>query len=721
MLNTFTSDFIKESVEGNVFPNEHAQSFFIERCRINDSILPRFIDREEWHKRNNQDVLEANDSGGWDLYLPKDIKLREMIDIIKMVDQNTFVKKPEKANERIQKIQELAKIFEKAWLYIASYLDIIEEKDWKQIADDMSREFYQYGLSLQNREKKEDEMPHWVKFSDEEKAELDEWLLGSEVYQKSMSRLWENISEEQKENERKRLLKVFFKALAREWYRWSGEKPWERVQWPVSRLQDNTKEAIVRAIGTPRREMDTAIFNRWGEVVKNVESSLLLPKNNSQYKWKDGSSDIDELLNELDIFDIRGSIWNKLGVEKLKQQLDAIRETWDLVMLSAKELEIAKKVCSEVSSLSYSSGLNNPSDIVKTSHINCLGASILWGAILDDLGIKYLAANLLRHSSTVLLTSEGRYYWQDFTPHESVLEENYMEITQDMIDSGNLTEGGDITFKDFNPYTNVWDKLSVHLSRPKIGLKLSLLNNTGNKLIGLKEYEEAIVALKKILELNPNSYRHYVYLWNIYREQGKYEEAIELLWRAIKIDPQEVDAYIVLWTIYKEEKRYAEAIELLEGAIKIDPNYEGVYTMLIEIYKEQKDYQHAISFLMQTSKNHITDEYLKDVIMIDIYELMGMFHYDKKNYKRAIEFYEKAIKQYSEMYKFYCKVESRFTEEDDFEGLLYIMSKLKYLMTRSPSVDKLKISLLSIHIKYWFQKMRNWFGQLGGWAYWEQL
>ena len=118
-----------------------------------DAEVPNFISREEWKSRGIQGILEKNKQGKQTLFLPEDLHLREMMDIIKTIDDDTFARKPDKRNERAEKIDTLGFTFEKAGRYLAEYLSFFDEKDIhaRSIAEDLANEFYSYGLSLQNK------------------------------------------------------------------------------------------------------------------------------------------------------------------------------------------------------------------------------------------------------------------------------------------------------------------------------------------------------------------------------------------------------------------------------------------------------------------------------------------------------------------------------------------------------------------------------------------
>jgi len=207
-----------------------------------------------------------------------------MRDKIRAIDHHTFTRKPEKKEERTEKIQALGRMFEKAGIYLHEYLSVFEENDFEaqKIAEDIAYDFYAYGLSLQ-KDEGIDEMLLSSLLSPEDKTQLDEWLLGGKVYQKRLAKLGDDPTEEEREGLRKKLLSTYFKALAGEGHKSEGEKPWETNIGAMQHLQDRTRRLISRAIKTPKRELQTAIFRRG---VEKLVTEMKEPRTDSQPEQK---------------------------------------------------------------------------------------------------------------------------------------------------------------------------------------------------------------------------------------------------------------------------------------------------------------------------------------------------------------------------------------------------------------------------------------------------
>lgn len=204
-------------IDHQPFESETAQEIFLKWCEINDGIVPKFLERAERESEKTKGILQRNPDNTQTLILPKDLQLWEVIDIIEIIDQNTFPDKVEKQKEKSQQILALGKQFEQAGLYLASYLEILKEDlSAQEIAKEMAEKFYQYGLSLQNKKKIKSTLPEKIELSELEKDQAGKWLLGSKIYQKRVQKLGENPNLEEKEKMRQETYQSYFKALTRE-------------------------------------------------------------------------------------------------------------------------------------------------------------------------------------------------------------------------------------------------------------------------------------------------------------------------------------------------------------------------------------------------------------------------------------------------------------------------------------------------------------------------
>lgn len=172
MNNLFDTEFIKETPQQKIFSDFSGQNFFIEWCKINDGILPQFISRQEREQIDPKQILETKQENKekQTLLLPKDLKLWEISKIIEIIENDTFQNKPERIGTRSRELFELGTMLEKAAIYIHNYCKNIPT------AEKFAQEFYNYGLSLQTGERKQENIKEEI-LSEEEKVKIDKWLL----------------------------------------------------------------------------------------------------------------------------------------------------------------------------------------------------------------------------------------------------------------------------------------------------------------------------------------------------------------------------------------------------------------------------------------------------------------------------------------------------------------------------------------------------------------
>ncbi len=185
-----------------------------------------------------------------------------------------------------------------------------------------------------------------------------------------------------------------------------------------------------------------------------------------------------------------------------------------------------------------------------------------------------------------------------------------------------------------------------------------------------KEYEEALIYCKKLVELKPN---HPVLLSNLgdcYFETQNNKKAITCFREAIKLAPNIANIWIRLADAYYfEEGEIDQVINCYLEALKIEPRDTEVNASLASIYEEKQDlekaihyYEKAISFgtdQMEDYENlarcyndagfsfkaigvykHILTLFPQDY---DILLNVADIYKNEEKYSKAIEFYHKAL------------------------------------------------------------------------------
>jgi len=174
-------------------------------------------------------------------------------------------------------------------------------------------------------------------------------------------------------------------------------------------------------------------------------------------------------------------------------------------------------------------------------------------------------------------------------------------------------------------------------------------NNRGMALLENGEYKKAQADFNKSVNAPEGRYKstsgkrllyYNLNMSSLYNSEGKYTQAIELLEKAIKEDPQqEYKYYNNLAASYSFLGNQEKAIQLLETAIERNNNVtdkaENCYNLGL-IYENLGNYAEAIKFFEESIK-------FDDCQAQAYYGLGRIYH--ENNIKKAMAYYEKAIKR----------------------------------------------------------------------------
>ncbi|MDO8559384.1 MAG: tetratricopeptide repeat protein [bacterium] len=566
----------KPIIEQKPFENPAVQSFFKKWCEINDSIEPVVYHSFVKGRERLTNILEKRPDGKQNLYIPDDLQLWEMVEVMEAVDRDTFKKKPERQTEKVEKIFELGKTFRNAGVYIAKRLNSIGQG--KEIAGALAEEFYNYGESLIHREKakKEVSMKEIASenLSSKDTKIIDRWLAGDELYESRQKRVEKSTEADSEEAERQKTLAQFFRI---------AQKAFELEQKSGVRSDFLRKieRAMQKQIETPKRELAGSIFRRGMELLQRNMPFDTLPDwvKSSCLHWQDGEKTLREALR----------------TDQLKSELKKVRQSGDVVKIDNKEREIANRIQLAVSNFTFKPSANNPSEIVVNSTINCVGASMLGGALMREVGLNYLVGDVPEHSILFLVTSDGHVEWRDML--NSQFNEN---LTDEMI-VGNKKDGSPITvtdiiafsqkpkpeglmldiksekYRDKLPWVKEGQRQYITLFEPEYGQKIQVLNNTGEVLSSLGHNEEAIEAYRQVITLDPKFAYPYNNLGNALGRLGRNEEAIKSYREAIALDPEYNNPHYNLGIAFRNLGRNEEAIKEYQKYIELSDKQKDAY------------------------------------------------------------------------------------------------------------------------------------------------
>jgi tetratricopeptide (TPR) repeat protein len=635
-----TSFDVKSKAEQQPFESPAFLGFFKKWCEINDSIETKTVSRQEWEDILAQKGLdgiltkEKNADGKRTLFVPSDLKLWEMVGIIEAVDKDTFEENPQKQKEAKEKLTNFGKILQNAAVYIAKRLSSI--KEGQEIAKALAEEFFEYGQSLIKGEKGEeffsiDDIAQ-QDIGPQEEEIIDRFLAGESLYQSRIERFLKESSKLENEQQKKELLekqrqktlsqffKSAWKAFELQERSSKGElkesslslKPWQSKAPIHTAFLQKVQQAIERQVESPKHELISSIFRRGMELLrKNMPSAK-----KAFFHWKKG----ERILRD------------ELKIEKLKEELSKLRAIGTPEQVSKKEREIAYKIQSAVSRFRYEENTNNPSEIIANKHINCVGASLLGGVLLGEVGLNYLVASIPEHSILLLVTSDGSVVWLDMLHpfnNEDLKDEmirgqkkdgqplrvaDIVAFSKDPKPEGMVVDIEGDSYTKKVPWLKPGERQYLAIFGPEYGQKLQILYNKGAffRNVGIKEKDKQ-------------------------KQKEFFEKSVEFYKQAIALGPKISGLYNVLGRVLVGLKNYEEAIKYLRESIKIDPNNYIAYSDLGDLFLELSDYQKAIECCYQAIK--INPEYPHTYICL------GFAHAYSGNYDKAIEAFENFIKK----------------------------------------------------------------------------
>jgi serine/threonine protein kinase len=108
------------------------------------------------------------------------------------------------------------------------------------------------------------------------------------------------------------------------------------------------------------------------------------------------------------------------------------------------------------------------------------------------------------------------------------------------------------------------------------------------------DWGSAEKEFKRALELNPGSpMPHYWYSYSYLTPMGRHAEAIIEMKRALELDPLSLMTNTNLAGSFFEARQYDQAIEQLQKTIELDPNFGPAHAYLAEVYLQKRMYHEA--------------------------------------------------------------------------------------------------------------------------------
>jgi tetratricopeptide (TPR) repeat protein len=120
-------------------------------------------------------------------------------------------------------------------------------------------------------------------------------------------------------------------------------------------------------------------------------------------------------------------------------------------------------------------------------------------------------------------------------------------------------------------------------------------SNLGNVYLKKGQVEDAIYQYQAALEINANDPKAHNNLGNAYTERGWLNYAVSQYTQSLELDPNFIDAYKNLAIVYCKQERYSQAVTQLKQAIAIQPNNADCHSQLGDVYGQMNNFEAATS------------------------------------------------------------------------------------------------------------------------------
>ena len=147
--------------------------------------------------------------------------------------------------------------------------------------------------------------------------------------------------------------------------------------------------------------------------------------------------------------------------------------------------------------------------------------------------------------------------------------------------------------------------------------------------------EQAFIAFKNVIAINPNDPKPHNNIGNVLKDQGRLEEAVKAYNKAVSLKPDYAEAYLNMGNALNNQIKLVEAVKAYNKAISLKPNYSQAYLNMGNALKNQGELERAI------------ESYNKALVInpgyAEVYYNMGIALADQGKLVEAVDAFNKAL------------------------------------------------------------------------------
>jgi len=184
-------------------------------------------------------------------------------------------------------------------------------------------------------------------------------------------------------------------------------------------------------------------------------------------------------------------------------------------------------------------------------------------------------------------------------------------------------------------------------------------NNLGTALKSQGKFVEAEASYKRALQISPNYAEAYNNLGLTLAQQGKFEEALEAYGAAKEMKPDYAEAFYNLGTVLQLTERFDDALEAYNQALLLKPNFPEAYNNLGVVKKAQSKFEEALdAYSAALSINPLYAEAHNNV---------GATLMKLGEYKNAVEAFTEALSVNPSYFEAYYNLGTAYKEQGNLE------------------------------------------------------
>lgn len=321
----------------------------------------------------------------------------------------------------------------------------------------------------------------------------------------------------------------------------------------------------------------------------------------------------------------------------------------------------------------------------------------------DDIASFYLKKGNLKESWKYLKESffiwfEDEYLWEKIEPYKQYLSEDnfyaqisvgciyyysfqkYKEAIEHFEKALKLNKGEfdqyyslGMSYKEIDKYkeaiTYLEEALKLNSNHYDANLQLGILYGFSKFVADYytikPDYSRSVNLLEKAKTINLESEDPYFYLARTYENIGEFDKALQEALISLKIKPKYA-SFIQVASIYESTNDYPNALENYNKALEF---YDNIYcrASVADVLIKLKRFDDAITFLNESEKKYQNNKVLN--------KTFGDVHFEKGEYKLAIEYYKDVLKSYPKHSIAHFKIALSYFRLSDLDSSEYWWKK----------------------------------------------